>query len=77
MPHPDSVLIRRMLCGPIGSAKLHELSPSANNPASDLTETTRSSVGVRAGATLPASAFQPPRAEAGPSLYVFPHTEDY
>ena len=81
--HPDSVLIRRMLCGPIGSAKLHELSPPADNPASDLTETTRvfclerARVGSPVDPLAPGMASLSPPPVPGALSFVFPHTEDY
>jgi hypothetical protein len=82
MAHPDSVLIRRMLCGPIGGAKLHKLSPPAHNPASDLTKATRvAAARIDADAFVSnlapvASPLSPPIATGAP-CYPFPHTEDY
>lgn len=36
--HPDSELIRRMLCGPIGSATLNELADPADNSAGHISD---------------------------------------
>jgi hypothetical protein len=81
--HPDSVLIRRMLCGPIGSAKLYELSPSAHNPASDLTETTsvscleRARVGSPVDPTAPGTDIVCPPPVPGALINTPVHGETY
>jgi hypothetical protein len=67
MPHTDAIILARKIgLGPIGSAKINELSPSADNPASDLTETTRvfclerARVGSPVDPTAPATTNCPP-----------------
>lgn len=65
--HPDSTLIRRMLCGPIGSAEVKELCPSADDLSGDLTEATHApsaclNAGAHAGTTAPAAVTCPPPA---------------
>jgi hypothetical protein len=76
MPHTDAqILSRKLGLGPIGSAKIKELSMPAHNEASDLTETTRvAAARTDAGAIVSnlapvASPLSPPIA-TGASLFV-------
>lgn len=74
MPHTDAqILSRKIGLGPIGSAKINELSMPARNEASDLTETTRVSCLERARvgspvdptAPAPAASLTPRKAGVG------------
>lgn len=71
MPHPDGPLIRRMLCGPIGSAKLNKLTESANYTADHLSDR----LGVYPHAESAPGANPSPPLVPGAPLFVSIHAE--